>query len=216
MGRRSRRRKKSKLEEFYERWKDVIEKAKACQEKALNGGLPEECKELDISDLALLDVYESLQYAEKIKEVISVVYELAWVKEWSGSSLVRYAIEEMISRFVSYGLVDKLTVKHAEAIAKYRKVKALFESLPSKQVRNYVLYHIINKILEIGEVEELEDGKVIVRIPKEKLIQMMYEPPLDVEAVLNNEVISKKIAEGFNKVYGENEKNGGEENENRS
>jgi len=204
------RRRKSKINDFLNKWKNVIERVKVCKEQLESGREGELCRDIDPVDLALFDAYESLVYAEKLKDIISVVYELVWVKEWSGSSIIKYAISEKIEKFVSLGLVDKLTVKHAEAIAKYRKVKALFEALPSKQVRNYVLYHIINKILEISETEELEDGKVIVKVSKDKLLKLMYEPPLDVEAVIDNEKVSKKITEGFNKVYGNGSSNEGE------
>ena len=201
-------RRRNKIEEFKKKYQHIIERVKVCSEDT--NKFNEICKDMDIVDLAIFDAFEALQYAEKLKDIISIVYELAWVKEWSGSGLVKYAVDEMIGKFISYGLIDKLSVKHAEAIAKYRKVKALFDALPTKKFKQHILYHIINKILEISESEETEDGKIMLKIDKEKLVKMMYEPPVDTESILDNEVVSKKIIEGFNKVYSKEDKNDGE------
>jgi len=198
-------RRRNKIEEFKKKYQHIIERVKVCSEDT--NKFNEICKDMDIVDLAIFDAFEALQYAEKLKDIISIVYELAWVKEWSGSGLVKYAVDEMIGKFISYGLIDKLSVKHAEAIAKYRKVKALFDALPTKKFKQHILYHIINKILEISESEETEDGKIMLKIDKEKLVKMMYEPPVDTESILDNEVVSKKIIEGFNKVYSKEDKN---------
>jgi len=203
------RRRKSKLEEFYAKYRSIIDAFKKCEEDPNSDG----CKDLalrDVLDLAIYEAYRGLEVAEKVKDIISVVYSLAWVAEWNTSQNIRSKVEERLFWLKTIGVVTDLDIEHARMVAKFKRYKALFKNLPQSKVGKYVAYRLIEKLLTECE-KSTEGDKLVIKIPKDKLLKLMHTDDNDfinlLEYFKDNEKVEKlyrAIISGDGSVRSEN------------
>ena len=206
------RKRKNKLEEFYKKYKDIIDKFKTCEDKPDS----EECKELgftDILDIGIYEAFKGLQIAEKVKDIVSAVYSLAWAYEWNMSSQVRERIEDKLTWLKLYGLVSDFDIKHALMIAKAKRMKALLKNLPDRLISKYIILRLLDKLLNENEHYE-EDGKLVVRIDRKKLIKLMTISDRDLVSISEYVSDNDKVLELYEKIVSSNGKGNGEHSSN--
>jgi len=88
-------------------------------------------------------------------------------------------------------------------IAKAKRMKALLKNLPDRLISKYIILRLLDKLLNENEHYE-EDGKLVVRIDRKKLIKLLTISDKDLVSL--NEYVgdNDKVNEIYEKIVSSN------------
>ena len=165
----------SKWFEYIKRhYKDFLERFQPC----IDNPQSDECvKLLQIAnnvERALLEVFFVSRQVDMLRDIMRFVYRLCYLYEWLPTPEIRSMIDSILSTLKGLGVVDENVIKHARAIARGRKLKAVSKNIPTFVIKGVLTEKLIQKIQEVAETEVTEDGKVVYKIDKDRLTEISY------------------------------------------